>query len=225
MKRGSALNKKPLNKRIGVLSFPGTQCDRDVLQALGFVGYGSELLWYADHFSYRDYAAFILPGGFSYGDYLRAGSLAAHSSAMGDIREAARAGVPILGICNGFQILCEAGLLGGTLQINEGLRFIDEWVELELCHVCSIWSVMPSRVRIPIAHREGRFYASGEEMKKLEGEGLIWWKYLKNPNGSLGSIAGLMNGGRNVAGLMPHPERAMVDWMGGMGGVPFFSQL
>ena len=214
-------------KPVAVLCFPGTQCDQDVVKALEGLNRFVEKIWYADHFFPGDYSAFILPGGFSYGDYLRAGALAAHSPAMQDVQTAAQAGQPVLGICNGFQILCEAGLLEGTLQINKDLRFIDEWVELKLCHSCSVFGgeQMQKALRIPIAHREGRFYASEDQIKKLEDQEQIWWKYKNNPNGSVKDIAGIMNEKKNVAGLMPHPERAMAEWMGGTAGISFFSQL
>ena len=211
-------------KPAAVLCFPGTQCDQDVVKALRALNRPVKKIWYADHFSPEDYSAFVLPGGFSYGDYLRAGALAAHSPAMQDIQKAAQAGQPVLGICNGFQILCEAGLLEGTLQINNSLRFIDEWVELELCHTCSFWGGdrVQEAIRIPIAHREGRFYASDDQIKKLEDQEQIWWKYKDNPNGSVKDIAGIMNEKKNVAGLMPHPERAIEEWMGGTSGRAFF---
>ncbi len=211
-------------KPVAVLCFPGTQCDQDVVKALKVMNRSVETIWYADHFSPKNYSAFILPGGFSYGDYLRAGALAAHSPAMRDIQKAAQAGQPVLGICNGFQILCEVGLLGGTLQINKSLRFIDEWVELELCHSCFAWGgdQVQKTVSIPIAHREGRFYASEDQIKKLEDQEQIWWKYKNNPNGSVKDIAGIMNKKKNVAGLMPHPERAVAEWMGGSAGRAFF---
>ena len=216
-----------MKKPVAVLCFPGTQCDEDVVKALKGLHFSVEKIWYADHFSPGEYSAFILPGGFSYGDYLRAGALAAHSSAIEDIRLAAKEGRPVLGICNGFQILCEAGLLEGTLRVNKSLCFIDEWVELELYESCPMWGgdKINRTSRIPIAHKEGCFYASEEQIKKLIDQGQIWFKYKSNPNGSLEDIAGIMNEKKNVAGLMPHPERAMAEWMGGTAGIPFFSQL
>ena len=212
-------------KPVAVLNFPGTQCDQDVVRAMEHLGYPVKKIWHTNRFLPKDYSAFILPGGFSYGDYLRAGALAVHSQAMQDIHKASEEGRPILGICNGFQILCEAGLLKGTLQVNETLRFIDEWVELELLHPCSAWGgdQINKTVCIPIAHKEGRFYASEEQMKMLKDQELIWWKYKKNPNGSLENVAGIMNRKKNVAGLMPHPERAMAEWMGGTAGLSFFN--
>ena len=222
-KEYTRMKKKP----VGVLFFPGTQCDQDVIKAVESVNCPVERIWYADSFCYEHYSAFILPGGFSYGDYLRAGALAAHSPAVRDVQVAAQKGWPVLGICNGFQILCEAGLLEGTLRINKNLRFIDEWMELQLCHSCPAWGGhwMDKEICIPIAHKEGCFYADEEQMKKLEDKEQIWWKYKKNPNGSLEDVAGIMNEKKNVAGLMPHPERAMGEWMGGTAGFSFFNQL
>ena len=218
-----AHNKKP----VGVLCFPGTQCDQDVVKAIESLRLCVKTLWHADSFSYKDFLAFILPGGFSYGDYLRAGALSAHSPAMREVCRSAHAGWPVLGICNGFQILCEAGLLEGALRINHSLRFIDEWVQLKLCHPCPTWGgdKVRSVARVPIAHSEGSFYASKDTMKKLTQENRIWLKYVKNPNGSLEDTAGIMNKAKNVAGLMPHPERAMTQWMGGTDGMPFFQTL
>lgn len=211
-------------KPVAVVHFPGTQCDQDVIKAIKLLKYPVKKIGHVDRLSPKDYSAFILPGGFSYGDYLRAGALAVHSQAMQDIYKAAKEGRPILGICNGFQILCEAGLLEGTLQVNQTMRFIDGWVELELLHPCSVWggTQINKTVCIPIAHKEGRFYASEEQMKMLQDQNLIWWKYKNNPNGSLENIAGIMNKEKNVAGLMPHPERAMAEWMGGTAGISFF---
>lgn len=219
----SVVSKKP----IGVLVFPGTQCDQDVMNALEGVNHPAKKVWHTDRFSPKDYSAFVLPGGFSYGDYLRAGALSAHSPAMQDIHKASKEGWPILGICNGFQILCEAGLLEGVLRINKTLRFIDKWVDLELCHSCQVWggNRIAKAVRIPIAHQEGCFYIDEDGIKKLEDQEQIWWKYRNNPNGSVGNIAGVMNEKKNVAGLMPHPERAMAEWMGSSDGALFFKYL
>ncbi len=209
----------------GVLCFPGTQCDQDVIRALEDQGVAVQKLDYRDRFSPTDYSAFILPGGFSYGDYLRAGALSAEAPAMRDIEKAAQAGWPVLGICNGFQILCEAGLLEGTLRVNKTLRFIDEWVELEMGHPCPVWggSQVKKTVFIPIAHKQGAFYCSEDQMKRLTDQGQIWWKYKANPNGSRARVAGLMNKTKNVAGLMPHPERAVAHWMGSEDGRAFFA--
>ena len=209
---------------VGVLCFPGTQCDQDVVHALEGLGFCVQKISYKERFSPKDYSAFIVPGGFSYGDYLRAGALSAHSPAIQDLHQFAQQGRPVLGICNGFQILCEAGLLEGTLRVNQSRRFIDEWVALELNHPCPAWGgdKVKKTVHIPIAHKQGAFYCSSDQLKNLEDQGQIWWKYKKNHNGSLAHVAGLMNKAKNVAGLMPHPERAMANWMGSSDGRAFF---
>lgn len=208
---------------IGVVSFPGTNCDQDVVSWIQSKNEKTEMLWHLDRFELKKYSAIILPGGFSYGDYLRSGALAAKSPVMKSVKEFANQGMPILGICNGFQILCEAGLLPGTLVQNQGRRFIDDWVDLEIKSE-SWWSksIQPNtKLKIPIAHGDGRYYISNEGLKDLEDNNQIWMKYENNPNGSIGDIAGVMNSNKNVAGLMPHPERALFDWMGGNDGWRF----
>ncbi|MCB0364560.1 MAG: phosphoribosylformylglycinamidine synthase subunit PurQ [Bdellovibrionaceae bacterium] len=215
-------------KKIGILRFLGTNCDRDIWQAVESVGLQPEWLWYQDQFNTGDYGALVLPGGFSYGDYLRCGALAAKAPVMESLREAAGKGVPVMGICNGFQILCDSGLLPGVLVRNEGLRFIDDWVELSLANPCSAFGSDnrgQSRSRLPIAHGEGRYVIDEDGLKAIQDRGQIWWTYNKNPNGSVHDIAGVMNEGKNVAGLMPHPERALFDWMGGEDGRLFFESL
>jgi phosphoribosylformylglycinamidine synthase I len=215
-----------MSQKIGVLRFPGTNCDRDVFEAVESSGQKkAEWLWHADQFDPKAYRALFLPGGFSYGDYLRAGALAARAPVMKSVREAADRGVPILGICNGFQILCEAGLLPGVLIRNQTLRFIDDWVDLRLENQQPHFGqrLTPgARARLPIAHADGRFYAEGDQLKKLQDNGQVWWSYMKNPNGAIANIAGVMNEKKNVAALMPHPERAIFDWMGGADGASFF---
>ena len=210
---------------VGVLCFPGTQCDQDVVSALEGLDILVQKISYKDRFFHKNFSSFILPGGFSYGDYLRAGALSAHSPAMQDLRHSAKQGWPILGICNGFQILCEAGLLEGTLLLNHNRRFIDEWVDLELSHPCPAWGgdTPKKTVHIPIAHQQGAFYGSSEQLKRLEDQEQIWWKYKKPINGSLARVAGIMNKSKNVAGLMPHPERAMAGWMGSEDGRAFWT--
>lgn len=209
-------------KPIGVVRFPGTNCDRDVQQWLSVGDRKGEYLWHLNEFDINSYEALVLPGGFSYGDYLRAGALAARSPVMRSVREFAAKGGPVLGICNGFQILVEARLLPGALVRNEGLRFIDEWVDLEPVSKRGYWSKkLTAKMRLPIAHGEGRFYANENELKTLEDHGQIWLRYQTNLTGSRGGVAGLLNEAGNVAGLMPHPERAIFDWMGGVDGLAF----
>jgi phosphoribosylformylglycinamidine synthase len=210
---------------VGVLRFPGTNCDRDVFEAVTSQGTRAEWLWHGDRFDPKGYRALVLPGGFSYGDYLRAGALAARSPVLESAREAAARGVPVLGICNGFQILCEAGLLPGVLIRNQGLRFIDDWMELNLVNSQPHFGRRMTagiRARLPIAHADGRFYIEEDGLKRLQDRGQIWWTFTNNPNGAVADIAGVMNEAKNVAALMPHPERAMYEWMGGTDGAAFF---
>ncbi len=215
-------------KKVGVVRFPGTNCDFDTWKAVLQMKAEPHWLWHSEHFNPKDYAALIVPGGFSYGDYLRAGALAARSPAMKDVSDAAKLGTPILGICNGFQILCESTLLPGALVKNQGLRFIDDWAEIKLANSSQAWGKefkSGEKIRLPIAHGEGRFYAEADLLKKLQDKNQIWWTYGQNPNGSLQDIAGVKNENGNVCALMPHPERALTSWMGGVDGLPFFNWL
>jgi phosphoribosylformylglycinamidine synthase I len=207
-------------KPVGILRFLGTNCDRDVWKAVEALDMKPEWLWYEDRFEAKDYSAYVVPGGFSYGDYLRCGALAAKAPAMASLQEAAKAGAPVLGICNGFQILCEAKLLPGVLVRNESRKFIDKWVSLKIENT-NRWSTKTaSGVRLPIAHGEGRYYVEDDHLRRMEQAGQIWCRYEnENPNGSLKDIAGVSNEQKNVCGLMPHPERAMFEWMGGADGV------
>ena len=215
-------------KPVGVLRFLGTNCDRDVWQAVETLDLEPQWLWHSDHFNPQDYQAFVVPGGFSYGDYLRCGALAAKAPVMQSLREAAAKGMPVLGICNGFQILCESGLLPGALVRNQGLRFKDQWVELTLANTTA-WTASSARtgqvVRLPIAHGEGRFFAEADELDRIFQRGQVWWTYKGNPNGSLRDIAGVCNEQKNVCALMPHPERAIFDWMGGEDGREILTAL
>ncbi|MES3039058.1 MAG: phosphoribosylformylglycinamidine synthase subunit PurQ [Bdellovibrionota bacterium] len=202
-------------KPIGVLTFPGTNCDEDVFKWAGHLGNEPKWISGQDHFEPKDYEALLIPGGFSYGDYLRCGALAARSPAMEDVRRFAQAGGFVLGICNGFQILCESGLLPGALVRNEGGLFRDDFVQLRVTNYFKIFPHLSDDkiVRIPIAHGEGRYTVDPQELKKLQDEGQVWLSYADNPNGSLGDIAGISNENKNVFGLMPHPERAYQPWM------------
>ena len=169
-----------------------------------------------------------MPGGFSYGDYLRAGALAVSSPVMRDIIESAQKGWPVLGICNGFQILCEAGLLEGALLPNRQARFVEGWSVLQVENSNPLWGTeqgVKTEIKLPIAHGEGCYFLFEEGLKKLEDNNQIWISYKQNPNGSIKNIAGVMNKKGNVAGLMPHPERAVADWMGGTDGLSFFKHL
>ncbi len=210
--------------KIGVVRFLGTNCDEDVKKWVVSKSFEAEYLWFEDQFNISDFDKIIIPGGFSHGDYLRCGALAAQTPVMKSIREFAKKEKPILGICNGFQILCEAGLLPGALLRNDSLKFKDEWTDLKIIQNKTAFSVgtqMEQIVRLPIAHGEGKFYAETETLKKLQDNGQIWLTYEDNPNGSVLDIAGITNERKNVCGLMPHPERALYSWMGSTDGMYF----
>ena len=210
-------------KKIGVVRFPGTNCDRDVLEMVQAKEFEAQYLWHLDRFDVASFEALILPGGFSYGDYLRAGALSARSPVMDSVRDFAEKGGPVLGICNGFQVLVESGLLPGALVRNSGQRFIDDWAELELVNSHAYFGRggLSAKFKLPIAHGEGRFYAPSNELDAIEAAGQVWLRYTNTPNGSLRNIAGVMSKKKNVAGLMPHPERALYSWMGGTDGWGF----
>jgi len=212
--------------KVGIARFLGTNCDRDVWQAVQAVGLEPLWMWYQDQFDWKGLEAIVVPGGFSYGDYLRSGALASKTAVMKSVVEAAQAGVPVMGICNGFQILCEVGLLPGALVRNESLRFIDEWVDLTLTHANPYWgSSAIADCHIPIAHGDGRFFVDPDQLKEIQDNEQVWLRYKNNPNGSVSDIAGVMNKEKNVVGLMPHPERALFEWMGGSMGTAFFASL
>ena len=206
-------------KKIGVLRFPGANCDLDIFQSLKTLSYSPYWLWHKDRFDPQHFDGFVIPGGFSFGDYLRPGVLAARSPVIQDLIAASQKQKPILGICNGFQILCEAGLLPGTLLPNVSLRFIDKFVGLEFISHSHFWQLQDTKcIYLPIAHGEGRFFAPYDTLKSMEDHEQIWLKYIRNPNGSLQDIAGIFNRAKNVAALMPHPERAIFTWMGSQDG-------
>ncbi len=213
-----------VEKKIGVVRFLGTNCDMDVFRALEVVGQKPEWIWHTEEFEPLKYDGLVLPGGFSHGDYLRCGALAARSQVMKSVSAAAASGVPVLGICNGFQILCEAGLLPGVLLRNNGLRFRDGWVTLKGHGTAKCWGGgRDLMAKLPIAHGEGRYFVEEDQVKALFDDDQVWWTYEENPNGSIENIAGVMNAKRNVAGLMPHPERAIAKDIGGIDGVQFFT--
>lgn len=209
--------------RIGITRFPGTNCDFDIWKFVEARGHRPSWLWHADRFETSEVDAVLVPGGFSYGDYLRCGALAARSPVMSSVRELAGHGKPVLGICNGFQILCESGLLPGVLVRNRSQKFIDDWADLRVENSQSLASgaAKGTRLRLPIAHGEGCFMAPRDLLKEMNDQEQIWLRYENNPNGSLEDIAGVMNERKNVAALMPHPERALFEWMGGTDGGKF----
>lgn len=198
--------------KIGAVTFPGTLDDSDTVRAIERAGAEAVALWHGDA-DLHGVDAVILPGGFSYGDYLRAGAIARFAPVMGSIIEAAHKGMPVLGICNGFQVLCEAGLLPGALLRNEGLHFVcrDQWLRVE--NNSTSWSTRfeaGAEILIPIKNMDGRFAASQSTVDELEGEGRVVFRYVgTNPNGSLGDIAGISDPTGRIVGLMPHPEHAI----------------
>ena len=196
--------------RIGVITFPGSLDDSDTARAVGLVDAEPVGLWHGDA-DLRGVDAVILPGGFSYGDYLRAGAIARFAPVMGEVVAAARRGLPVLGICNGFQVLCEAGLLPGALTRNESLHFVcrDEWLRVE--NTTTAWTSRfgtDAEILVPIKHMEGCYVADQSTVDELNGEGRVVFRYLDNPNGSRADIAGVTDETGRIVGLMPHPEHA-----------------
>ena len=195
--------------RIGVTVFPGSNCDRDALYAIERMGEEPVELWYAEA-DLKGVDAVIVPGGFSYGDYLRPGAIARFANVMGPLEDFGREGGPILGVCNGFQVLCEAHLLPGALLQNRHMRFVCDRVRVRVETANTPWTAGfegGEGLTLPVAHNEGNFFAAGEALARLEDEGRVVLRYLDNPNGSVNDIAGVCNEGRNVVGIMPHPER------------------
>jgi phosphoribosylformylglycinamidine synthase len=216
-----------VSTRIGVIVFPGTNCELDVLHAFDGLGAQSELLWHGDATT-RGVDAVIVPGGFAHGDYLRTGAIAQFSPVMDAVREHAAAGGPVIGICNGFQVLCESGLLPGALQKNRGLRFLCETVDLEVATTNSALTnqaVVGQVLRIPINHFEGNYTCDTETLAALRDGDRVVVRYVDNPNGSVDDIAGICNEGGNVVGLMPHPERASETILGSADGVVFLESV
>ena len=200
-----------MTARIGIIIFPGTLDDVDAARAARFVGAEAVGLWHADA-DLKGVDAVVVPGGFSYGDYLRAGAIARFAPVMGEVIAAAGRGLPILGICNGFQVLCEAGLLPGALTRNAGLHFICRDVWLQVASTSTVWTSRYEQgadLLVPLKSGEGRYVAPEKVLDELEAEGRVVFRYLDNPNGSLRGIAGISSANGRVVGLMPHPEHAI----------------
>jgi len=222
--------------RAAVVTFPGSNCDYDLYKAVQQVGGEARFVWHRER-GLDDYDVVLLPGGFSYGDYLRAGAIARLSPVMEDVVAFANAGGPVLGVCNGFQILCEAGLLPGALVRNASLRFESRDVLLSVERTDTVFThdyAWGQVLRVPIAHGEGSYEADEETLARLEGEGCVAFRYVDasgratdaaNPNGSLHNIAGITNEAGNVLGMMPHPERAMEPLLGSTDGIALFTSL
>jgi len=223
--------------KFAVIQFPGSNCDQDCVSSInGIEGLRADFVWHNET-SLRDYDAIVLPGGFAYGDYLRCGAIARFSPIMRAVVSDARAGKLILGTCNGFQILCEAGLLPGALVRNQSLRFVCDMVftrvevaDSAFTHGCPEGTLL----RLPVAHGEGRFFADGETLRRLNDNRQIILRYADqdgrivpeaNPNGSLENIAGICNREANVLGLMPHPDRATGERLGSADGVKIFRSM
>lgn len=213
--------------RVGVVVFPGSNCELDVVEAVRSLGGDAELLWHGSR-SLSGVDAVVVPGGFAHGDYLRPGAIARFSPVMDSIRGFAAEGGSVIGICNGFQVLTEAGLLPGALQKNCGLKFICAMTELRVETTNSVLTAKASVgqvLRVPINHFEGNYTCSNETLAALQAEDRIVLRYLTNPNGSIDGIAGVCNEGRNVVGLMPHPERASSELLGSNDGVTLIESL
>ncbi len=220
-----------------MITFPGSNGDYDLYKAVHQVGGEAHFVWHRDQGGLKAYDAVLLPGGFSYGDYLRAGAIASLSPIMEEVVAFAKAGGPVLGICNGFQTLCEAGLLPGALIRNESLRFEsrDVRVRVERSDTVFTGDYRDGQVlKIPIAHGEGNYEADKATLERLEGEGRVVFRYVDakgqvtedaNPNGSWHNIAGIVNEAGNVLGMMPHPERAMEEILGSTDGAALFTSL
>jgi phosphoribosylformylglycinamidine synthase I len=213
--------------RVGVIVFPGTNCELDVAWAVESMGGAAELLWHAEP-TLRGVDAVVLPGGFAHGDYLRTGAIARFSPVMEAVAGFAAQGGPVVGICNGFQILTEAGLLPGALQKNAGLKFRCQTVDLRVETTESALTrlAQPGQMlRIPINHFEGNFVCDPETLRRLQERDQVVFRYVENPNGSLDDIAGICNEGGNVVGLMPHPERAAEEVLGSADGAVLLRSL
>jgi phosphoribosylformylglycinamidine synthase len=216
-----------MTTRVGVVLFPGSNCEHDVVEALGRLGADASIVWHADS-RLHGVDAVVLPGGFAHGDYLRPGAIARFSPIMAAVAEFAAGGGPVVGICNGFQVLTEAHLLPGALQKNRGLTFLCTTVAVEVASDGSALTQgvpVGTRLRVPINHFEGNYTCDDRTLAELRAEGRIVLRYVDNPNGSIDDIAGICNGAGNVVGLMPHPERASDPLLGSTDGLVLLGAL
>jgi phosphoribosylformylglycinamidine synthase len=223
--------------KFGIVTFPGSNCDYDAYQAVvEGLGEDAVFLWHKDH-DLQQSDVIVLPGGFSYGDYLRPGAIARFSPVMQDVMAFAKRGGPVLAVCNGFQIACEAGLLPGALLRNASLKFVCELVQLRVETTETLFTNRYEHgaiLRIPIAHGDGRYTADDDTLDRLEGEGRVVMRYIGgpgdadewwSPNGSMRAIAGIVNEAGNVLGMMPHPERAVAPLLGSTDGLGIFESM
>ena len=215
--------------RAAVIQFPGSNCDRDMAVAIrDITGADTSLVWHRESVLPTGLDLIAIPGGFSYGDYLRSGAMAARSPVMQAVIAAAGRGVPVLGVCNGFQILTEAGLLPGALMRNAGIRFVCRTVGLTVENSQSMFTSSYSageKIHIPVAHHDGNFFADDATLDRMESEGRVAFRYAEPVNGSARNIAGVLNDAGNVLGMMPHPERMIEAMQGGSDGRRLFEGL
>lgn len=216
-----------MSPRVGIVVFPGSNCEQDVMRATRSLGADPVMVWHAD----RELPAVdivVLPGGFAHGDYLRTGAIARFSPIMDAVRAHSERGGLTIGICNGFQVLCEAGLLPGALRKNAGLKFLCKWVDLRVENAATPFTSRARRgqiLRIPINHFEGNWYCEQGELEQLRSNGQVIVRYVDNPNGALDDVAGIANGDLTVFGLMPHPERACDALLGSADGVLIWGSM
>ena len=214
--------------KAAVITFPGSNCDRDMAVAFEQAGFAVDRVWHKDASLPEGTDVVGIPGGFSFGDYLRCGAIAARSPIAAAVKTHAARGGFVLGVCNGFQVLVESGLLPGVLMRNAGLKFVCKPVELLVGTADSAFTAgyaQGQRITIPIAHHDGNYQADAETLARLQGEDRVAFRYAANPNGSMGDIAGILSENRRVLGMMPHPERAISARLGGTDGVAMFASL
>jgi phosphoribosylformylglycinamidine synthase subunit PurQ / glutaminase len=212
---------------VGIVVFPGSNCEQDCRRSLASLGASTAMIWHTES-ALPDVDVVLLPGGFAHGDYLRTGALARFSPIMDAVHKHAEGGGLVIGICNGFQILCEAGLLPGALRKNAGLKFLCKWTDLRVENADTPFTSdanVGDVLRIPINHFEGNWYADAETLERVRRNGQIVLRYTDNPNGSLDSVAGLCNSSFNVFGLMPHPDRACESALGSQDGKVIFDSM
>ena len=215
--------------KVAIVVFPGSNCDRDIAWAIKKIsGYKPVYLWHKEK-NFRNYDLIILPGGFSYGDYLRCGAIGSHSPIMKEIKKRSQNGTKIIGICNGFQILIESGLLPGALLNNKNIKFLSKTISLNVVNNKTSFTHLINKndvLSMPIAHKQGNYFAGKDLIDELESDNQIAFKYKgKNPNGSVSNIAGILNKQKNVLGMMPHPERASDQLLGSNTGYKIFQSI